>query len=410
MINAVRGTQDIFAQEAELWRYIEMQAVKIFEQAGFQEIRTPIFEDTALFARAVGDDSDIVSKEMYSFMDRGQRSITLRPEGTAGIMRAFIEKHMDRGSKPLKFWYSGPMFRYERPQSGRYRQFHQIGLEAIGSSSYLLDIEILLLALKLLDALGLKHSCRLCINSLGNDSSRKMFTQALREFLAPLQNSVCSDCQRRFHSNPLRALDCKVEADQYLYKNAPKIKNFFDEESAKIWNQIQQSLINLEIDFEVDESLVRGLDYYSHLVFEIKAENLGAQNTIIGGGRYDKLAESLGGNPSPAVGFALGLERLAALLTNLILSKKSIFIISDDSSAAQKLALQLRKDLDCIIEYDYENSKFKKQLEKAIRKPYAYAIFYLEEERRQNCFGLKDLKNNQDLGSQTYSELIAKLG
>jgi len=412
MLKAARGTQDILGEDAAIWQYIEAQAIKIFSQAGFQELRSPIFEHTELFDRAVGQDSDIVNKEMYTFLDRSERSLTLRPEATASIVRAYLENNLDRLAKPQKLWYRGPMFRYERPQTGRYRQFHQIGIEAIGAPAPYIDIELIYLGSSLLQSLGLKD-LKLHINSLGNANSRKTYTTALKDFLSGLQDKVCDDCKRRFEQNPLRCLDCKIPEDQALYTNAPKIVEFLDEEAKLIWQQVIEGLDKLGISYIVDLNLVRGLDYYSHCVFEIKTtdKELGSQSTVLAGGRYDSLVETLGGSPSPAVGWALGMERIS-LLAKPYLSQlnksKSIFIVSDQPAQAQQLAFQLRDKLkDYCIEYDFEASKVKKQLERASKRNADWAIFYLEEERQKATLKAKNLKNTLEHANLSIDEFCS---
>lgn len=410
MIKAARGTQDILGNQTLIWRWIEDIAIDIFSSAAYQEIRTPIFESTELFSRSVGEGSDIVNKEMYSFLDKSERSLTLRPEGTAGIVRAFIENNLDRESKPQKFWYQGPMFRYERPQTGRYRQFHQIGVEAIGAKAPYIDLEVISLGVELLQRLGLKD-LTLYINSIGNSNSRQNYIKELSQFIKKFEEQICDDCKNRLIKNPLRCLDCKVPADQELYKSAPNIKDFLDEESIKIFDETLKGLDELKIKYQVDHSLVRGLDYYSHCVFEIKTESkeLGTQNTVLAGGRYDDLVSNLGGSANPAVGWALGEERLVQLIGSQAIQKESLFIISDSSLEASKLAIQLRKDFDGLVELDYENSKFKKQFEKALKKNFDWALFYLEDERTQNLFKVKKLKENKEFNSLSYQDLIKLL-
>jgi histidyl-tRNA synthetase len=410
MIKSPRGTQDILYPNSELWQRIESYAIKIFGSAGFKEIRSPIFEATELFDRAVGEDSDIVNKEMYTFNDRSDRSLTLRPEGTASIVRAYIEHAMDREGKPQKLWYRGPMFRYERPQTGRYRQFHQIGIEAIGAKAPYIDIELIQLGKQFLQELGL-NEITLYINSLGNQASRTNYINALKSFLEDLQDSVCEDCQRRFKQNPLRCLDCKIPGDQELYKDAPKISDYLDEESKSIWNETLTCLDKLGLKYVIDSNLVRGLDYYSHCVFEFKTESkeLGTQSTVLAGGRYDSLVKTLGGPESPAVGWALGIERLVLLIPQKESATKKVFIISDDSLSAIELAKKLRADSGLCIELDYENSKFKKQLEKAIKKGFDWVIFYLEEERQARSFKLKNLRENKEYSELSYEAVLKKL-
>jgi len=410
MVKAARGTQDILPADSLLWQRIENTAIKLFGQAGFNEIRTPIFEATELFDRAVGEDSDIVNKEMYTFNDRSDRSLTLRPEGTASIVRSFIEHSLDREGKPQKLWYRGPMFRYERPQTGRYRQFHQIGIEAIGAKAPYIDLELIKLGQNFLEELGLTD-LTLYINSLGNTQSRENYIEALKAFLESLQDDVCEDCKRRFAQNPLRCLDCKVPEDQKLYQDAPVISEYLDEESQEIWDKTQEGLKELGVNYKIDPKLVRGLDYYSHCVFEFKTDSkeLGTQSTVLAGGRYDKLVKSLGGPDAPAVGWALGIERLALLLKDTEISEKKVFILSDDALAAIKLAEQLRKDLNCSVELDYESAKFKKQLEKALKKGFDWIIFYLEDERKAGLFKLKNLRENAEGDNLDYKELLTKL-
>ncbi len=411
-IAAPRGTQDILPNRSNVWQRIESEAIKIFSSAGFSEIRTPIFEASELFNRAVGEDSDIVNKEMYTFLDRSDRSLTLRPEATASIARAFIENNLDREGKPQKLWYRGPMFRYERPQTGRYRQFHQIGIEALGAQAPYIDLEIIGLGIDLLKNLGL-NDLTLFINSLGNNASRQAYISALKEFLSKLQDQVCEDCKRRFTQNPLRCLDCKIPEDQKLYSKAPVIHDYFDEESKAIWSAIQTGLNELGIKYIVDPKLVRGLDYYSHCVFEVKSSSaaLGTQSTVLAGGRYDNLVETLGGNSTPAVGWALGIERLAELIGQSEITNISTYIISDSSAEAQKLAHRLRIETkhNIVIEYDYENSKFKKQLERAVKKACDWVVFYMNDERQSGKFKIKNLKQEKEFSDLSYNELVDKL-
>lgn len=401
-IKAPRGTQDIYPEDSEYWMELEKIALEVFSKAGFKEIRTPIFEASELFNRAVGEDSDIVNKEMYSFLDRSERSLTLRPEGTAGIVRAYIENSLDRElPKPQKFWYRGPMFRYERPQTGRYRQFHQIGIEIFGAKAPFIDIEAIKIGIDLLGKLGLEN-LSVCINSIGSSNSREKYKNALKNFLENHLDEICDDCKRRYLQNPLRVLDCKVPEDQNLYKEAPCIYDSFDDESHEIWELAKKQLKNLGVNFIEDPKLVRGLDYYSHLVFEIKTKSpsLGQQSTVLGGGRYDSLVLQLGGHEVPAVGWALGEERLVHLLKEEKIFKpkisKKIFIVSDEIAEAQKLCFTLRNELNLIIDYDSESTKFKKLLDKAIKQNFNFIIFYLEEERKSGNFKIKNLINKEE--------------
>jgi len=408
-VSAARGTQDIIPPASTLWQEIEAEAIRIFSAAGFGELRTPIFESTELFARAVGEATDIVNKEMYTFTDRSDRSLTLRPEGTAAIVRAYIEQNLDHGPKPYKAWYRGPMFRYERPQTGRYRQFHQIGVEAIGSSSIYLDIEIISLGLKLLSTLGLKD-LTLHVNSLANNTSRAAYREALVKFLSGIKTEVCEDCQRRIVENPLRVLDCKVPADQALYTKAPLLSDYYDAESQTIWQELLKLLETLDTKLVVDPKLVRGLDYYNHLVFEIKSSSpsLGQQSTVLAGGRYDGLVSTLGGPESPACGWALGVERLALLIEEqrgLHASTQKFYIVSDDGAAALKLAEELRTE-GLTVEFDYDNAKVGKQIEKASKRGARYVIFYLADERSSGRFKIKDLESASEQVLSSMADLV----
>jgi histidyl-tRNA synthetase len=410
MVKAPRGTQDIFGNSSAIWQRIEATAIKLFNEAGFQEIRTPIFESSELFSRAVGESSDIVNKEMYTFNDRSERSLTLRPEGTAGVVRAFIENSFDREGLPAKLWYRGPMFRYERPQTGRYRQFHQIGIEAIGAKAPYIDLEIIKLGVNFIQDLGLTN-LTLHINSLGNSSSRENYIAALKVFLKESLEHVCEDCQRRYEQNPLRCLDCKVPEDQKIYQNAPTIIKYLDEESQKIWQETQNGLTELGIKYQIDEKLVRGLDYYTHVVFELKtkSEKLAGQNTVLAGGRYDNLVKNLGGGDYASVGWALGIERIATLIEETHQISK-LYIISDSPIEALKLADKLRLETKKIaIELAYEETKFKKQLEKAIKRDYQWALFYLSEERNSGLFKLKNLRENKEYDKLDYSQVLELL-
>lgn len=411
-ISAPRGTQDVFGAKAELWQFIENTATKVFAKAGFSEIRTPIFESTELFDRAVGEESDIVNKEMYTFNDRSDRSLTLRPEGTASVVRAFVENNLDQVAKPQKLWYRGPMFRYERPQTGRYRQFHQIGIEALGSKAPYIDLEVINIAIEFLKQLGLQD-LTLYVNSIGNPESRKKYIDSLKTFLNGLKDKVCEDCQRRIDTNPLRCLDCKIPHDQELYKNAPVIIDFFDEESNSIWKEFLQGLDGLKINYKIDNSLVRGLDYYSHCVFEVKTTSptLGMQSTVLAGGRYDSLISQLGGPDLPAVGWACGLERVSLLVEEqnkgILQTQTKVFVLSDNANEALKLAIQLRNDLpETVIEFDYEQAKFKKQLEKVLKKNYDLVVFWLEDERNKQEFKIKKLKAAEENSGLSYNQLL----
>jgi histidyl-tRNA synthetase len=323
-IKAVRGTRDLLPPETELWNRVEMTTRRVFARYGFGEIRTPIFEDTQLFARSVGEETDIVSKEMYTWEDRARaqsekaQSLTLRPENTAGVVRAYIEHKLGDSGLLQSLWYGGPMFRHERPQKGRYRQFFQIGAEVIGppsagSESPLRDAEVLEMLATLLDELGIT-GWRLLINSVGTPADRPRYVEALREALKPVVGQMCVDCQRRAETNPLRVLDCKVPEDQPIIERLPRIWDSLDDASRQHFAAVCAALDACGVPYEHDHRLVRGLDYYTRTTFEFQHGGLGAQNALLGGGRYDGLSEAIGGPRAPGIGFAIGEDRLVLTL------------------------------------------------------------------------------------------------
>ena len=366
IIKVQKGTKDILPQEISLWYKMEDNARKIFSNAGYGELRTPIFEATELFARGVGDTTDIVNKEMYTF-EKSERSLTLRPENTAGVVRAFIENGMHRLSAPVKLWYKGPMFRYERPQAGRQRQFHQVGVEMFGIKDATADAEIIELAVSYLKSLGL-NDLDVEINSLGCPNCRENFKKQLREVLKPYFNDLCEDCQTRYEKNPLRLLDCKVESCKSIFEK-PEVKqviqgDFICDECSEHFEQLKTYLDALNIKYSVNKLLVRGLDYYNRTVFEIKSNNLGSQNAVCGGGRYDSLVKNLGGEDTPAIGFAMGMERLYSLMEKSPDNKLDAFVVSTDKTEALKLVKYLR-DNNKKTDFDFNGKKFTKQMEKA---------------------------------------------
>src|SRR5699024_3247366 len=315
-LESPRGTKDLLFDEARLWQYIENELRQLCETYHYGEIRTPIFEHTEVFQRGVGETTDFVQKEMYTFLDKKNRSITLRPEGTAGVARAYIQNKLyGEVNQPIKVYYNGPMFRYERQQEGRRRQFHQFGVEALGSEDPAIDAEVIALAMGIYERLGI-DSIQLVINSLGDIESRKQHREALINHFTPHIDELCSDCQNRLSTNPLRVLDCKTDMDHPAMKTAPKILDFLNEESAQYFEQVKSYLDAMDIPYVVDATLVRGLDYYNHTAFEIMgtAEGFGAHSTLLGGGRYNGLVEEFGGPSTPGVGFGLGMERLLLAL------------------------------------------------------------------------------------------------
>lgn len=396
-INVLKGTKDILPQDVEMWHFVEENALKVFSSFGVKEIRTPIIESTDLFQRGVGETTDIVNKEMYTF-EKSERSITLRPENTAGVVRSYIENGMHRLPAPVKLWYKGPMFRYERPQAGRQRQFHQVGVEMFGVSQPAADAEIILMAENFLKSIGL-DDLDVEINSLGCPKCRAEFKENLKNVIRPYLNNLCEDCQERFDKNPLRLLDCKVPQCQEIFSK-PEIQNvitsdFLCEECAQHYAQLKNYLNELNVKYSENKHLVRGLDYYTRTVFEIKSNNLGSQNAVCGGGRYDNLVEELGGEATPAIGFAMGMERLISLLKEKGISKLDGFIVSNNISEALKLAQELRLQ-GFNIEMDLSNKKFTKQLEKA-SKIANFAIILGEDEINNNKISIKNLETSEQI-------------
>lgn len=394
IINVIKGTKDILPQDADMWQVLEKNALEVFSKYGYKEIRTPIFEATELFARGVGDTTDIVNKEMYTF-EKSDRSLTLRPENTAGVVRSYIENGMSRISPPVKLWYKGPMFRYERPQAGRQRQFHQVGVEMFGVKEPAADAEVILLAVNYLKSLGL-NDLEVEINSLGCPKCREEYKNKIKEVLKPEFNNLCEDCQNRYEKNPLRLLDCKVESCKEIFEK-PNIKaviqsDFICEECAEHYSKLKEYLNSLNIKYVENKLLVRGLDYYNRTVFEIKSNNLGSQNAVCGGGRYDSLVRNLGGDDTPAVGWAMGMERLISLLPKTEPKKLDAFIVSNDALEAFKLAEELRCQ-GLKVEFDLQNKKFTKQLEKA-SKIAKFAFILGEDEINTNTVSVKNLASS----------------
>lgn len=313
LTTAPRGTKDILPGAVNGWRYVESVLRDVCREFNYQEIRTPIFEHTELFQRGIGDGTDVVDKEMYTFNDRSGRSITLRPENTAAVVRSFVENKLYAEPMPLKVFYIGPMFRYDRPQAGRMRQFHQFGVEAMGSPSPVVDAETILLAITVLKRLGLKD-LKLKINSVGCPKCRPQHRTLLQDYFRPHLSELCEDCQSRFDRSPLRILDCKVDHDKPFMAGAPKITDSLCEECHDHFEMVKKLLDEAGVDYEVDSTLVRGLDYYTKTAYEVQYSPLGAQSAIGGGGRYDGLVEELGGPSTPGVGFAMGLERIILAL------------------------------------------------------------------------------------------------
>ena len=397
IIKAQKGTKDILPSEIGQWQNLEAKALEIFSKAGVKEIRTPIFESTELFARGVGDTTDIVTKEMYTF-EKNDRSLTLRPENTAGVVRAYIENGMHRLSAPVKLWYKGSMFRYERPQAGRQRQFHQVGVEIFGVKEPAADAETILLAVNYLKSLGL-NDLEVEINSLGCTNCREGFKTALKAVLKNNLNKMCLDCQQRYDKNPLRILDCKVdECKKILEKSEVQnviTSDYICEDCQNHFNELKAYLDKLKVKYFRNKLLVRGLDYYNRTVFEIKSNNLGSQNAVCGGGRYDSLVKNLGGEDTPAVGWAMGMERLCSLLPELEPEKLQVYVVSNFTFEALELIEELRSH-GISADFDMANKKFGKQLEKA-SKIANYAFFLGENELKNNLVSLKNLQTSEQV-------------
>ena len=403
-----KGTADIMPEESYKWQYIEETAKDILERYRFSEIRTPLFEAFELFERGVGESSDIVSKEMYDFYDKGERHITLRPEGTASAVRAFVENkyYGPDHQKPQKYYYVGPMFRYENPQGGRMRQFHQLGVESFGSQNPQSDVEIMILAMDYFKALGIKD-ISLVINSLGDTESRSKYRDALVEYLTPYADQLSEDSKVRLEKNPLRILDSKSRTDQEIIKEAPSILDFLTEESKAHFNEIIALLEAEEINYKVDHTMVRGLDYYTDTVFEIMLndEIFGSATTLCAGGRYDNLVEEVGGDPTPACGFAIGLERVLLTLEGMdieIPDSPSVDVyvvgIGDNTEGPTFEVVQSLRKQGLIADKDYLNRKPKAQFKTADRFNATYVMIIGQNELDQESVSVRNMADgNQEL-------------
>ena len=402
MINIPRGTQDILPSETKKWRYIEAKLDELMELYNYEEIRTPIFESTELFARGVGDSTDVVQKEMYTFKDKGDRSITLRPEGTAAVVRSYIENKMQGlPNQPIKLYYNGPMFRYERKQKGRYRQFTQFGVEAIGAENPSIDAEILAMVMHIYQSFGLKH-LKLVINSIGDIDSRKEYNEALVKHFEPVIGDFCKDCQARLYTNPMRILDCKVDKDKEAVKTAPRITEYLNDDSKAYFEEVKQHLNDLDIKYEEDPNLVRGLDYYTHTAFELMIDNPnyeGAITTLCGGGRYNGLLELLDGPSQTGIGFALSIERLLMALEEEGIDLDvdhdfDLFIVTMGEEAdryAVKLLNDLRKN-GVKADKDYMERKVKGQMKQADRLNAKHTVVIGDQELEEKNINVKNME------------------
>lgn len=400
-IQTIRGTRDILPEEVGYWQFCESIAATILDRAVYQEIRPPIFEQTSLFERGIGEATDVVGKEMYTFLDRSDRSLTLRPEGTAGVVRAFIENNLYASGSLQRLWYRGPMFRYERPKAGRQRQFHQIGLELIGSPDPRADVEVIAIATDILQSLGLTE-LKLNINSVGNIEDRANYREALVNYLTPYKNDLDSDSQDRLIRNPLRILDSKDPKTGAIIKNAPSILEYLGENSKKHFDKVQQLLKDLGISYEINPCLVRGLDYYTHTAFEIQSENLGTEATVCGGGRYDGLVKQLGGPDTPAVGWGIGMERLVLLIQQLkkISSTQGELYVVSRGEKAEALGIVIAQKLrhrGFSVETDLSGSNFGKQFKRAASSGAVACLIIGDGEVEKQTIQLKWLKTQEQL-------------
>ena len=417
-IQAIRGMNDILPDQTPVWQYVESTVRQVLGQYGYQEIRMPVVEHTELFKRSIGEVTDIVEKEMYTFEDRNGDSLTLRPEGTAGCVRA-AEEHGLLFNQTRRLWYTGPMFRHERPQKGRYRQFHQIGVECFGMAGPDIDAELLILTARLWSALGLSDHARLEINSIGTSDSRKVYRQALVAYLEQYQGKLDDDSKRRLTTNPLRILDSKDPATREILQGAPSLDDYLDDESRQHFEQLKAMLDAAGVAYTVNPALVRGLDYYGKTVFEWITDSLGAQGTICAGGRYDGLVEQLGGKPTVAVGFAMGLERLILLLETLELvpehvnNQADVYVTAMGDQAvapAMALAETLRNELPGRIVVSHcGGGSFKSQMKKADRSGARFAVILGENEVAQATAGLKPLRDDQPQQEIAQADLAAVL-
>jgi histidyl-tRNA synthetase len=396
MIQAIKGTRDILPPEAERWQFAESAARRVFRRYGFREIRTPIFESTELFSRGIGESTDIVSKEMYTFKDRGERSLTLRPENTAPVVRAAIEHGLFQRPDCERLYYVGPMFRYERPQKGRMRQFHQIGVEAFGSAEPALDAEIIQMSAAFLEEMEIRD-IDLAVNSVGCENCRPAYRERLRQFLAPRFEELCVDCRRRYHENPLRILDCKAGCRRLL-EGSPTLLESLDPPCREHFDSVRRYLDLLEVPHRVEPHLVRGLDYYVRTTFEVLGASLGAQNALLGGGRYDDLVHDLGGPSVPAIGFASGLERLVLSLPAATAEgeERPDFFVAVHGAAALAPALQLARDLrrrGAWVEMDpHPTRSLKAQTRRADQLHSRHILFLGDEEVRKGILTVKSME------------------
>ena len=402
MINIPKGTKDVLPNESYKWHYVEDAIREITQIYGYNEIRTPTFEHTELFLRGVGETTDIVNKEMYTFIDKGDRSMTLKPEGTAGVARSFVENALYNNPQPSKMYYVTPVFRYEKPQKGRLREHHQFGVELYGSDSPYADVEVISLVKTFFDKLGLKN-INLEINSIGCANCRKEYSTALREYFSQYKDELCPTCLERLEKNPLRIIDCKVDNCKKIASNAPNVLDYVCSDCKEHHEQVCKLLTELGIKFSINPKIVRGLDYYTRTVFEFVSTEIGSQGTVCGGGRYNNLVKEIGGYDVPAVGFGMGIERLIMVMENAKISfeterKKTIYVapIGEEQYAyAQKLTLDLR-NCGVSAQTDIVGKSLKAQMKYADKMDFDYVIVIGEDERKSSKGLLKNMKNKDE--------------
>lgn len=411
LIKAARGTKDIFGEDAVKYTYISKTAQEIFESYGYTFIKTPIFEETDLFKRGIGEGTDVVEKEMYTFKDRGDRSLTLRPENTASVVRSYLENAIYGKEDVTKYYYNGSMFRYERPQAGRQREFNQIGVEVLGESSPILDAEVIAMSYSLLEKLGITD-LEVHINSVGTNASRTKYREMLLNFLEPMKEELCEDCRMRMEKNPLRVLDCKVDKCKELTKDAPSIIDSLNEEERAHYETVKKYLDIFGVKYVEDSRLVRGLDYYSSTVYEIVTNKLGAQGAVLGGGRYDNLLKQLGDKDIPAVGFAAGVERMMMLLEDYPKNNPDVYVawLGENTQEFGLKIAKILRDNGIKTFVDFNSKGMKSHMKKADKLAVKYCIIVGEDEMNKDVVVLKDFsaRTQEEMSLEKAIEIINK--
>lgn len=411
LIKAARGTKDIFGEDAVKYTYISKTAQEIFESYGYTFIKTPIFEETDLFKRGIGEGTDVVEKEMYTFKDRGDRSLTLRPENTASVVRSYLENAIYGKEDVTKYYYNGSMFRYERPQAGRQREFNQIGVEVLGESSPILDAEVIAMSYSLLEKLGITD-LEVHINSVGTNASRTKYREMLLNFLEPMKEELCEDCRMRMEKNPLRVLDCKVDKCKELTKDAPSIIDSLNEEERAHYETVKKYLDIFGVKYVEDSRLVRGLDYYSSTVYEIVTNKLGAQGTVLGGGRYDNLLKQLGDKDIPAVGFAAGVERMMMLLEDYPKNNPDVYVawLGENTQEFGLKIAKILRDNGIKTFVDFNSKGMKSHMKKADKLAVKYCIIVGEDEMNKDVVVLKDFsaRTQEEMSLEKAIKIINK--